>query len=169
MRISRSALSLVGLALGAACGGDSSAAEAGRQQPVTASSVSFVDHPEHIQPGLTRQQPLATLRNPYGATKARVDEGSKLFVAYNCLDCHGADGSGAMGPSLADGRWHFGGTDGEVFQSIYEGRPDGMPSWGARISDEQIWALVAYVQSLSLGKNVTTQNFSGKTIEKMGH
>lgn len=74
-----------------------------------------------------------------------------------------------MGPSLADGRWHFGGTPGEVFQSIYEGRPDGMPAWGGRIADDQIWRLVAYVRSLSAGKDVSTENFTGSTIEKMGH
>src|SRR5437764_7607176 len=27
-----------------------------------------------------------------------ISTGAKLFIAYNCLDCHGADGSGAMGP-----------------------------------------------------------------------
>jgi cytochrome c oxidase cbb3-type subunit 3 len=74
-----------------------------------------------------------------------------------------------MGPSLQDGRWHFGGTAGEIFQSIYEGRPDGMPSWGGRIDDAQIWRLVAYVQTLSKGHDVTTENFTGKTIARTGH
>ena len=98
----------------------------------------------------------------------RRDEGSKLFVAYNCMDCHGVDGSGAMGPSLQDNRWHFGGSAGEVFQSIYEGRPDGMPSWGGRIPDDQIWRLVTYVRSLSQGHAVATENFTGKTVERSG-
>lgn len=139
------------------------------QQPTALPNVTFVEHPDHIQPGLAQQRPLATLRNPFTGDKQRIDEGGKLFVAYNCMDCHGADGSGAMGPSLADGRWHFGGTDADVFQSIYEGRPAGMPAWGGRISDDQIWRLVAYVQSLSAGKDVATENFTGRTIEKMGH
>ena len=39
--------------------------------------------------------------------------GGKINISYNCLDCHGAEGSGAMGPSLADGRWHFGGNPAE--------------------------------------------------------
>lgn len=175
-----------GLLAAAGCGGDSRAAELPAQQPVQRSpttgqaaqgaqgtgampSVTFVAHPDHIQPGLSLQRPLASLRNPFAGDKQRVDEGAKLFVAYNCMDCHGADGSGAMGPSLADDRFHFGGTDGDVFQSIYEGRPAGMPAWGGRISDDQIWRLVAYVQSLSAGKDVSTENFTGRTIEKMGH
>jgi len=94
--------------------------------------------------------------------------GARLFVGYNCLDCHGADGSGAMGPSFQDGRWHFGGSPGEVFESIYQGRPDGMPAWGGRISNDQIWMLTAYVRSLS-SKDLSTENFTGKTVERTGH
>jgi cytochrome c oxidase cbb3-type subunit 3 len=74
-----------------------------------------------------------------------------------------------MGPSLADGRWRFGGTPAEVFESIYQGRPDGMPAWGGRISDADIWRLVAYVRSLETGKNVATENFTGKAQPRMGH
>jgi cytochrome c oxidase cbb3-type subunit 3 len=129
----------------------------------------FVEHPDNVQPGLPFQSRWATLENPYEGNPQRIDEGSKLFVAYNCLDCHGDGGSGAMGPSLQDGRWHFGGTPGDIFQSIYEGRPDGMPSWGGRISDDQIWRLVAYVETLSKGHAVTTENFTGKTIARTGH
>ncbi len=129
----------------------------------------FVEHPDHIQPGLAFQGRWAALTNPYEGNAQRIAEGAKLFVSYNCLDCHGADGSGAMGPSLQDSRWHFGGTPGDVFQSIYEGRPDGMPSWGGRIADDQIWRLVAYVRTLSNGHSVTTENFTGKTIARTGH
>jgi len=129
----------------------------------------FVEHPDHIQPGLTFQGRWAPLANPYERDPQRIAEGGKLFIAYNCLDCHGAEGSGAMGPSLQDGRWHFGGTAGEVFQSIYEGRPDGMPAWGGRIPDDQIWRLVAYVRTLSTGHSVTTENFTGKTVARTGH
>lgn len=135
----------------------------GSQQP------TFIQHPENIQPGISPHGGFAQLTNPFRGNGSKVKEGADLFVSYNCMDCHGADGSGAMGPSLADNRWHFGGTDGEVFQSIYEGRPDGMPAWGGRIPDDQIWRLVAYVQSLGAGKDVATENFTGKTIQKMGH
>jgi cytochrome c oxidase cbb3-type subunit 3 len=133
------------------------------QQPV------FVQHPENIQPGLSLRGGFAQLTNPFRGDAGKVREGSALFVSYNCMDCHGADGSGAMGPSLADGRFHFGGSDGEVFESIYQGRPEGMPAWGGRIPDDQIWRLVGYVQSLGAGKDVSTENFTGKTIQKMGH
>jgi cytochrome c oxidase cbb3-type subunit 3 len=129
----------------------------------------FVSHTEHIQPGMAK--PFAGMRlvNPHEGDANAVATGAKLYIAYNCIDCHGADGSGAMGPSLADGRWHFGGAAGEVFESIYQGRPEGMPAWGSLISDDQVWMLVTYVRSLSKGKNVTTENFAGATVERTGH
>jgi cytochrome c oxidase cbb3-type subunit III len=139
------------------------------QQPQQSPQSPFIQHPEHIQPGVSLRGGFTQLTNPFQGDPGKVKEGGALFVSYNCMDCHGMDGSGAMGPSLADGRWHFGGTPGEVFQSIYEGRPDGMPSWGGRIPDDQIWRLVAYVQSLGANKDVSTENFTGKTIQKMGH
>lgn len=129
----------------------------------------FVEHPEHVQPGLALLGRFASMVNPYEGNAQRIAEGARLFVSYNCMDCHGADGSGAMGPSLQDSRWHFGGSSNEIFQSIYEGRADGMPAWGGRISDDQIWRLVAYVQTLSKGHAVTTENFTGKTIARTGH
>lgn len=164
-----------------ACVGNSDAAEAREpaivrraqqsQQPQSGSAgqATLIQHPENIQPGITFRGGFTQLTNPFQGDQSKIKEGGALFVSYNCMDCHGADGSGAMGPSLADGRWHFGGSAGEVFQSIYEGRPDGMPAWGGRIPDDQIWRLVAYVQSLGAGKDVSTENFTGKTIQKMGH
>jgi mono/diheme cytochrome c family protein len=156
-----------------ACTRDSSAAEPASTSPparrVASDSSAFVTHPEHIRPALAHARPGLVLRNPYaGDERARAD-GARLFVAYNCVDCHGADGSGAMGPSLADGRWHFGGTDAEVYESIYQGRPEGMPAWGALIAPDQVWRLVTYVQSLGTGRNPSTENFTGRTIERTGH
>jgi cbb3-type cytochrome c oxidase subunit III len=140
-----------------------------KQQASGDLAARFVSHTEHIQPGGVKPFAGMQLVNPHeGDAKAR-ESGAKLFVAYNCIDCHGADGSGAMGPSLADNRWHFGGSNAEVFESIYQGRPEGMPAWGSLISDDQVWMLVTYVRSLSKDKEVTTENFGGKTVERTGH
>lgn len=134
----------------------------------TADTLRFVAHEEYIPVGLpSRARPLS-LRNPFEGNREATATGGRIFVAYNCVDCHGADGSGAMGPSFQDGRWRFGGSPSEVFESIYQGRPEGMPAWGGRISEEQIWMLVAYVRSLTVG-DLTTENFSGAEQERMGH
>ncbi|HEX9484726.1 MAG TPA: c-type cytochrome, partial [Gemmatimonadaceae bacterium] len=152
------------------CASDSRA-ESAKQRPAQSAqdlAGRFVSHAEHIQPGGVAPFRGLQLVNPHDGDAKALATGAKLFVAYNCVDCHGADGSGAMGPSLADGRWHFGGTAAEVFESIYQGRPEGMPAWGSLISDDQIWMLVSYVRSLEAGKDVTSENFGGKTVERSG-
>jgi len=135
---------------------------------VAGDSLRLITHDEILPVGFPASTQPLLIKNPYEGDKAAINTGGKLFIAYNCLDCHGADGSGAMGPSFQDGRWHFGGGPGEVFESIYQGRPDGMPSWGGRITNDQIWMLTAYVRSLS-SKDLSTENFTGKTVERTGH
>jgi cytochrome c oxidase cbb3-type subunit III len=164
---------LLGLALGAAAVAgallDQGIARISRAQEAGPDlAARFVAHPEHLRPGLMAPKGVV-LRNPYEGDANAVATGAKLFVAYNCMDCHGADGSGAMGPSLADGRWHFGGEPGEIFESIYQGRPEGMPAWGSLISADQIWLLATYVKSLETNKNPTTENFTGQAEARMGH
>ena len=131
-------------------------------------SLRLIAHAENLPAGFPSSGAPLDLKNPYEGNKQAIATGAKLFVAYNCIDCHGADGAGAMGPSFQDGRWHFGGTPGAVFESIYQGRPDGMPSWGGRISNDQIWMLTAYLRSLG-SADISTDNFTGATVERTGH
>jgi cytochrome c oxidase cbb3-type subunit 3 len=46
-------------------------------------------------------------------------------------------------------QWIYGSAPANIFDTIVKGRPNGMPSWGARIPEYQIWQLVAYVRSMS--------------------
>ncbi|HUR00097.1 MAG TPA: c-type cytochrome [Gemmatimonadaceae bacterium] len=131
-------------------------------------SLRFVLHEENLPPGFPPHGTRLTITNPYEGNKDAIKTGGQLYVSYNCIDCHGADGSGAMAPTFQDDRWHFGGAPAAIFESIFQGRPDGMPAWGGRISNEQIWMLTAYVRSLSSG-DITTENFTGKTVERTGH
>jgi cytochrome c oxidase cbb3-type subunit 3 len=146
----------------------SSAASSTSTLLVAGDSLRLVEHPDNLPAGFPLGARQISLKNPYEGDKNAIATGAKLFIGYNCLDCHGADGSGAMGPSFQDGRWHFGGSPAEVFESIYQGRPDGMPAWGGRISNDQIWMLTAYVRSLA-SKDLSTENFTGKTVERTGH
>ena len=132
-------------------------------------STKFVPHSAHIRPGGIALRDTFAIKNPFEGDKNAIAMGAKLFVSYNCVDCHGADGSGAMGPALMDGRWHFGGSPAEVYESIAQGRPDGMPAWGGLLDRNTIWRLVTYVRSLEQGKDVATENFSGKTVQRTGH
>ncbi len=53
-----------------------------------------------------------------------------------------------MGPALNDSEWIYGSEPENVFASIVEGRPNGMPSWRGRLTNAQVWQLVAFVRSL---------------------
>jgi len=86
--------------------------------------------------------------NPLGSDPTSVEEGHKLFLSLNCAGCHGYDAKGNMGPDLTDPDWRYGGTPIEVYKSIYEGRPQGMPAWGSTLPADSVWQLVAYIQSL---------------------
>ena len=65
----------------------------------------------------------------------------------NCNGCHGGGAVGFVGPSLTDGRWRYGGADGELFHSIYYGCAHGMPAYGGILPDTTIWQLIAYLRS----------------------
>lgn len=134
-----------------------------------ADTTRFVAHNDHMIAGLIAPRDTLALRNPFEGNAAETATGAKLYIAYNCVDCHGADGSGAMAPAFVDGRWHFGGSPAEVFESISQGRPDGMPAWGGLIDRASVWRLVSYVRSLEKGKDVATENFTGKTVQRTGH
>jgi len=86
-----------------------------------------------------------------------VNEGKRLFAQYNCSGCH-SNGGGGMGPSLMDSEWIYGGRLEQIHQSLVEGRPNGMPSWGGKIPDKQLWEISAYVRSLSLPQTLAAQN-----------
>jgi cytochrome c len=75
------------------------------------------------------------------------DAGANLFSSMNCDGCHGGGAIGFVGPSLVDGRWRYGGSDDEIFTSIYYGRPKGMPAYGGVIGTDGVWMLVAYIRS----------------------
>jgi cytochrome c oxidase cbb3-type subunit III len=92
--------------------------------------------------------PLNTGQNPYAQNKVGLAEGRMLFVSYNCYGCHGGHAGGGMGPSLRNGDWIYGGADYQVFNSIAQGRAHGMPAWGTKLPEDQIWKLTAYVKSL---------------------
>ena len=85
---------------------------------------------------------------PFDKNAWAVSEGKRLFTWYNCVGCH-ANGGGGMGPPLMDDQWIYGSAPEQIHATIVEGRPNGMPAFGGKIPDQQIWQLVAYVRSLS--------------------
>jgi cytochrome c oxidase cbb3-type subunit 3 len=99
-----------------------------------------------LQPGAPSPPPA--IENPLQDNAYALSEGKRLYSAYNCVGCH-AQGGGAIGPALMDHRWIYGSRPDQVFSTIVQGRPNGMPAFAGRIPDQQVWQLVAYVHSLS--------------------
>ena len=95
-----------------------------------------------------RPRPASSaFHNPYEGNAYAISQGQQLFARYNCSGCH-FHGGGGIGPALMDEEWTYGSSPAQIYQSIAEGRPNGMPSWGGRIPEYQIWQLVTYVRSV---------------------
>jgi cytochrome c oxidase cbb3-type subunit 3 len=95
--------------------------------------------------------------DPIGArfegNKLAIADGQQLFGQMNCTGCH-FNGGGGMGPALMSGHWRYGGRIEQIYESIAQGRPNGMPSWQFVLQPQQIWDLAAYVKSLSASPTV---------------
>jgi cytochrome c oxidase cbb3-type subunit 3 len=99
-----------------------------------------------LQPGAPGPPPAVA--SPFHDNAYALSEGKRLYSAYNCVGCH-AHGGGAIGPALMDHRWIYGSRPDQIFSTIVQGRPNGMPSFGGKIPEQELWQLVAYVESLS--------------------
>lgn len=86
--------------------------------------------------------------SPFQENAWAQSEGKRLFDAYNCSGCH-AHGGGGIGPPLMDDEWIYGFAPRNIYDTIVQGRPNGMPSFRSKIPDAQVWQLVAYIQSMS--------------------
>lgn len=93
--------------------------------------------------------PGMAIRNPFEGNKQVLVDGKRYYGWFNCAGCHGGAGGGGIGPPLADRDWIYGGEPANIFLSIVQGRPNGMPSYGGQLADDEVWKLVAYVSSLS--------------------
>ena len=99
-----------------------------------------------LQPGPPARQ--ADAPGPDDGNAYAVSEGKRLYNQMNCSGCH-VQGGGGIGPPLMDAAWIYGSAPRNIFETIVEGRPNGMPSFGGKLGDDQVWQLVAYVRSMS--------------------
>lgn len=113
----------------------------------------FNQPPTHTETGLATDfvagaGVLQPSGNPAELNAPALSEGKTLFSTYNCSGCH-ANGGGGMGPALMDDEWIYGYHPDQIFRTILEGRPNGMPAFRGRIPDYQVWSIAAYVRSMS--------------------
>nr|NUR38065.1 cytochrome c [Sphingomonas sp.] len=118
-----------------------------RSKPI-GETVPAGQSPDTIIPGGGSPQPLDPRAALYDNNAPAIAEGQFLYNQMNCVGCH-AHGGGAIGPALMDDEWRYGGRIDQIATSIAEGRPNGMPSWRGKLTEDQIWKIAAYVRSLS--------------------
>ena len=103
--------------------------------------------------------PVANALSAARPAKLNPDAGAGLFGSMNCDGCHGGGAVGWVGPSLVDGRWRYGGSDEEIFSSIFYGRPKGMPAYGGVIGTDGVWMLVSYIKAQAVPSVVPTTSW----------
>ena len=81
------------------------------------------------------------------ASEDLIEEGSAQFAKSCAVGyCHGSEGRSARGPALRDRVW----DPSELFRITADGLPGtSMPGWKDVLSEEAVWAVTAYVMSLS--------------------
>jgi cytochrome c oxidase cbb3-type subunit 3 len=132
------------------------ASACGREERKLSKEPSSVPSPKiaaaqgELQPGAAGAGLGETVssRSYDGENAYELSQGKQLFRWYNCSGCH-SQGGGGMGPALMENRWIYGHEPDQIFKTIMEGRPNGMPAFHGRIPEAQVWQLVGYVRSLS--------------------
>jgi cytochrome c oxidase cbb3-type subunit 3 len=89
------------------------------------------------------------IKNQMANDPASADRGMQYFNTFNCIGCHAPNGGGGMGPSLSGRTFKFGSKPANHFIVIAHGAPLGMPAWAGRLSENVIWDLVSYIDSIS--------------------
>jgi cytochrome c oxidase cbb3-type subunit III len=142
--MTRVAIVLIGLAVLPACKREERAL--GRPDP-GAAAITEPIRVSALQPGDVKPG-AESMAGPYEGNAYAIAEGQRLYTSMNCVGCH-FHGGGGIGPPLMDDFWLYGNQPAQIYQTIVEGRPNGMPSFGGKIPPQQVWQLVAYVRSLS--------------------
>jgi cytochrome c oxidase cbb3-type subunit 3 len=163
MRIHRSIALSAYFAVSATCGawGQQSQPQSQEaEQPTVALRPDFGETVGNGRPGVFMQVPIShlspgaissrpSIKNPAQGDPQAAERGMRYFIQFNCVGCHAPNGGGGMGPALSNNIFIYGSQPENIYLSIYQGRPNGMPAWGAVLPDAVIWDLVTYIGKIS--------------------
>jgi len=109
---------------------------------------------------------------PSTEAEAQVEAGRVLFTTEGCVRCHGAEGQGIVGPRLNQGsvlrtfprcgdqlRWVSLGSAGwerdvgPSYGATAKPVQGGMPTFGSRLSEDQLTQVVTYTRTVFGGAN----------------
>lgn len=107
----------------------------------------YTDEVERAEASYAAVRDALPKDNPFHDDATAIAEGQEVWATI-CVACHLADGRGLVGPSLVDPYWKYGNSDEELFVTVSDGRPAGMPPWGAQLGTEKIWKVLAYIETL---------------------
>ena len=87
----------------------------------------------------------------YAEDPTALKRGRGIFLGTCAGYCHSMRGGGAGDvPNLFDCEWRHGGSDEEIFASIYTGYPGTrMIGFGGKLEDADLWKVVAYLRAAS--------------------
>ncbi|MBI4081351.1 MAG: c-type cytochrome [Candidatus Lambdaproteobacteria bacterium] len=101
-------------------------------------------------------------QRPFERSEASIAKGKEVYLAKNCQECHGEDGSGNTEEkdtwgypvqmlSFKLGTYKSGTGDRDLYRSISTGmRGTTMEYYGGSVTDEETWQLVDYIRSLAV-------------------
>jgi cytochrome c oxidase cbb3-type subunit 3 len=84
----------------------------------------------------------------YEGNATHIANGQRYYTWFNCNGCH-FNGGGGIGPPLMDEKWRYGGQMEQIYASVMQGRPNGMPAFRGKIPEQQVWEIAAFVRTLS--------------------
>jgi cbb3-type cytochrome c oxidase subunit III len=95
---------------------------------------------------------LTTSGSTNHAEARTVADGNALYTA-KCATCHGKDGRGIPNwrskgqPDFTDAKWQKSRTDAQISDATKNGKGKYMPAFKAKMSDEEINAVVARIRA----------------------
>ena len=119
------------------------------KNPLDNSPMTFELQPGEIETPAVKKF-KETGDNDYRGNADAMADGKKLYVS-NCIVCHGADGTGKMGPTLVgkDVVYKQVLTDPGMFSIIYGGASGAMQSFHRRgMKQDEMLRIIAYVRTL---------------------
>jgi mono/diheme cytochrome c family protein len=100
--------------------------------------------------------------------------GAELYQA-NCAACHGERGEGdgpqAAGlavPDLTNQEFMAGRSANDLYQAVSQGAGQGMPAFGEKLSEAELWALTDYTRSLTFASSEAAVAQSGQVTPQPG-